>query len=198
MVLVADLCDTELADLARNTFAGLQACPPQIVEFVKENAGTTHDHAFAVYDRTRKCVFVVRAGEGRLSPEPITPVGEPHTPAPAPEDDGLAEMFGRRLDLSGAGAGAGAEFVPQGGAGAGAEIVSRRAAAMRADEENSPQRWVDTEAEEKPEHRSPKGRRSYLAGAEAVPDLYETPQWAVRKILAFLRERQILAPDAVI
>jgi len=41
--------------------------------------------------------------------------------------------------------------------------------------------------------RSPMGIRAHIAGADIVPDLYETPEWAINKLIAFLHEREWLS-----
>ena len=179
-MLVAGQSNSEIRDLRKSIFNGINATPDELLTFLKSNTGPRHGYSFGCYQRQAIKVSLVRGSSPSGASSPVvlgSPVALP-APVPAPDEDAdLAENFTRQMNLGGDEEEV-PRFVPQ------------------AEEEDLPRGGAG--AEDKHEHRSPKGRRSFVPGAEAIPDLFETPTWAVQKIMSFLRVRALLAPEDIV
>ena len=184
-VLFAALTDAQIKELESDVFQGITATSAELKAFIKLNTSPRVPYQFAAYITRPMSRIVLCAAE------PPASDAEPEVFAEAAEDDGMEALVGkaRALELDDEEEGA---FVQAG-------MPAREEEEERVVRNKEPEAR-DDEAEEDapPEPRSPFGHRSFISNAEAVPDLYETPTWAAKKLLAFLRVREWLSPTETV
>ena len=177
-VLFAALTDAQIKELESDVFQGITATSAELKAFIKLNTSPRVPYQFAAYITRPMSRIVLCAAE------PPASDAEPEVFAEAAEDDGMDALVvkARALELDDEEEGA---FVQAG-------MPAREELEERGDGETTAPPMRDDEAEEDTV-RSPMGIRAFKADAEAIPDLYETPTWAVHKLLSFLREREWLS-----
>jgi len=161
--------------------SGLKATTDDLLEFANAYTGPRNDFAFAVYHRRGRKVYVVCASAS--SPSPITPPSEgaaqvPQLPQQQEERQKDEEKEQRQQqrqhvaadDMDGIVAGVGnlnMRGVPESKEPDSDDEVPLTAVAPSSD--GKPRLFM--------------GRRSFVVNAEAVQDLYETPTYAVEKLI---------------
>lgn len=172
IIAFSNLSEANIVDLRKNSFGSLKADSQQLLDFVNDNTGTSHDYAFAVYHRMNAKVYTIRADGGRITPD-ITPPSEPVAAAPATPAAATP-----------------AAVKPATASPVALSEDDELAAAMGGIHISSPAATPEPDAAPAiPESQPPalfKGRRSYVAGTEPEQDLYETPKWAVEKMISII------------
>jgi hypothetical protein len=176
IIAFSNLTDINIKELKTASFGGLKSSAAEVLEFVNSNTGVAHNFAFAVYIRLNAKIYIVRAAGGTSVTPDITPPPEPAAPAitattvaaPTTDDELADKMAGLAISLPAA---------------------TPAPAPAPAPAEPAPEASPALSPEPSSEVRKLfMGRRSFTSNAEPEQDLYETPSWAVEKMVNIILE----------